>query len=125
MQPFLQDPLFGQGFGGYWDVYVPELGARVITSPHSVYVQTLVKVGLVGLASLLAWFGVCIRLLAQVVVLRDGGNSPQWVLVVMGLVAIAATLAYGSVYALDFWPLAWLGLGLAERLHSNAVTTSE
>ncbi|MCK8114080.1 O-antigen ligase family protein [Anaerosoma tenue] len=125
LQPFLQDPLFGQGFGGYWDVYVPELGARVITSPHSVYVQTLVKVGLVGLASLLAWFGVCIRLLTKGVVLRDSGNRPQWVLVVMGLVAIAATLAYGSVYALDFWPLAWLGLGLAERLHGNAVTTSE
>lgn len=114
------NPLFGQGFGGYWDVYVPEFGARVITSPHSMYAQTLVKTGLVGMLALLGWFAVSLRALvrsrSQIVPIARPGQE----MIVLGVVAIGASLAYGTVYALEFWPLAWMGLALAEKFRGEA-----
>lgn len=120
LQPFLEDPLFGQGFGGYWDVYVPELGARVITSPHSMYVQTLVKMGLLGMAALLGWFLTVFRLLVRSGFRSESVSQSRRVTLVLGLVAVVASLVYGAVYPLDFWLLAWIGLALAELFHGGA-----
>lgn len=50
LQKFVVQPLFGEGFGGYWEVYVPELNQVLDVQPHSLYVQTLVKMGITGLA---------------------------------------------------------------------------
>lgn len=120
LRPFLQNPLFGHGFGGYWDVYVPELGARISTSPHSVYVQTLVKTGLTGMAALLGWFLTGLRTLQSAVGDVQVSRSSR-VVVVMGLLGVLASLTYGIVYALDPWPLAWVGLALAEIFHREPV----
>ena len=48
IEKFWHQPFLGQGFGGYWNVYVPTLG-NVEYSPHSLYVQSLVKIGIIGL----------------------------------------------------------------------------
>lgn len=118
----MDNPLFGQGFGGYWDVYVPEFGARVITSPHSMYVQTLVKTGLVGMLALLGWFAASLRALVRSRSEVGSILRPVQGMIVIGIVAVVASLVYGTVYALDFWALAWMGIALAEAFHGEAAT---
>ncbi|MDZ4180165.1 MAG: O-antigen ligase family protein [Coriobacteriia bacterium] len=119
VQPFLQSPLLGHGFGGYWEAYVPELGGRVVTSPHSMYVQTLVKTGLIGLGVLLGWFVSVFRALSSGLREQRISGTSRAVLM-LGLLGVAASLAYGSVYPLDLWPLAWIGLALAELFRGKA-----
>jgi len=115
----LRSPLLGQGFGGYWDVYVPEMGARITISPHSVYVQTLVKLGFLGMAAILAWFGFAARALLRASERASSAAGRSRMMTVMGLIGVVGSLAYGTVYALDFWALGWIGVGLASALHSE------
>lgn len=113
--PWLASPVLGQGFGAYWDVYVPEFGARTTVFPHSFYVVTLVKLGASGLAAVLGWFYAAWRVLA----FRDShhhGDAGIGVPVMMGVLGVVGSLAYGSVYHLEFWSLAWMGVGLGQAL---------
>ena len=111
--PWLANPVLGQGFGAYWDIYVPEFGGRTTVFPHSLYVVTLVKLGASGLAALLGWFYAAWRALAFRVRQQQGVMSIS-VPLVMGVLGVVGSLAYGTVYHLEFWSLAWLGVGLAE-----------
>ena len=47
MTKFYDSPIIGEGFGGYWGLSgMPgDLGVQ----PHNLYVQTLVKLGAVGM----------------------------------------------------------------------------
>lgn len=119
LQPWLQSPLLGEGLGGYWNIYVPELDTAVATFPHSMYVQTLVKLGAVGMATLLAWFAAAWRVLVRTIRRAPGSVGSRSPLVVMGILAVASSLVYGTVYTLDFWNLAWIGVGLAEVLNRS------
>lgn len=132
IDPWLSNPMFGQGFGGYWDVYVPELGTRIVAFPHSMYIQTLVKLGVVGMAALLAWFAAAWRVLLRAYRGPTAAAGILRSLAPMGLVAVAGSLAYGTVYALEFWSLGWIGLALSEAFRSvqepvltGAVDTSD
>ena len=106
-------PLVGQGLGGYWSVYVPELNGTVTASPHSMYVQTLVKLGAVGLglhrAVALGVFTTLKRALGRF----DQLCGADRVLVVMAVAVVPASLAFQSVYAVEMGSMIWLGLGLA------------
>lgn len=120
--PWLSNPLFGQGFGAYWDVYVPEFGARTTVFPHSLYVVTLVKLGLAGLIALVGWFSAGWRVLLSRS--SDERNKERIsVPIMMGMLGILGTLAYGTVYHLEVWSLAWMGVGLAEALRLRRLET--
>ena len=49
LKNIFNSPLFGQGFGGYWYMFVPELNIEINLPPHNLYIHTYVKIGLVGL----------------------------------------------------------------------------
>ena len=49
IKSILEKPLFGQGFGGYWNIFVPELNTTFNLPPHNLYIHTVVKIGLIGL----------------------------------------------------------------------------
>ena len=123
LQVWRQNPVVGQGFGGYWSA--GEAYGSADVSPHSLYVQTLVKLGIVGLGLLVA-LGISIA----VVLAQALGNlrrlrrrdSVDYVLVVMGLIALAAVFVYGVAYALDYYALLFVGLGLAAAVHDNAAS---
>ncbi len=45
----LQTPIFGQGFGGYFEYYVEAFNETITYPPHSIYVHLFQKTGLIGL----------------------------------------------------------------------------
>lgn len=121
-----QSPLEGQGFGGYWSAGTAYGSSDV--SPHNLYVQTLVKLGGVGLALLLAVAAAIAAVLTrELAELRRLGRRDEldYVLVLMGLVGLAAVLVYGVSYALDYYALLFVGLGLAAATACEDVTTCD
>lgn len=105
MQKFYASPWTGIGFGGYWGE------GRV--APHSLYVQTLVKLGGVGLLFYLAivlQIGVAFwrRLQEQ----RDS-PSPDNAIVISAFVVLIAAHAYYTVYSFEAYSWLFIGLGLA------------
>jgi len=116
-----RDPLAGEGLGGYWSAG-QEYGAANV-EPHSLYVQTLVKLGGVGLALMLALALSIALLLARALArLRRLGHhdEPDHALIVMGVVGLTAVLVYGVAYALDYYALLFVGLGIAAAVHHDA-----
>lgn len=120
---FSAHPIAGEGFGGYWSAYVPELGRVITVQPHDFYVQTLVKLGIVGLVLWLA----CVALVA----LHLGFGMRRLVspdthldrfLAMFGLVTLIATCAYLVAYALDPIIGMWVGIGLASALQARRRT---
>lgn len=107
-------PLVGQGFGGYWSA--GEAYGSSDVSPHSLYVQTLVKLGFAGLALFVAVLTsvafVLMRALAQS---RRAGlrRGLDHMLMVMGVVGLVAMLVFGVAYAFDYYSLLFVGLGMA------------
>jgi len=113
LEPIRQHLVFGEGLGGYWGIFVPEFDADIVTMPHSIYIQTLVKLGIAGLGVLLLWFWTAWRALWQARRRYASSGSQQDVLIVMGLVAIVGSLTYGTVYSFEPWSFGWIGLALA------------
>lgn len=105
-----RNPLFGIGFGGYWqEVINASSGIGLIQFPHNYYVMTLVKLGAVGLAlHLLFVSGIAWMLISSLKSLRDESERG---LVICGLVALTAIHAYGVGYGLEQY--SWLVLGLS------------
>ncbi|MBN1396970.1 MAG: O-antigen ligase family protein [Bacteroidetes bacterium] len=46
----METPIFGQGFGGYFEFYVPELDKVIEYPPHNMYIFLFLKSGLIGLS---------------------------------------------------------------------------
>jgi O-antigen ligase len=46
-QVFLENPIAGEGFGGYWDYYID--GLEIQVAPHNQYLLLLAKTGIIGL----------------------------------------------------------------------------
>lgn len=112
-----QHPLIGDGFGGY---YATNAGRGVATTiqPHSYYVETLVSMGVIGLALLIA------VVVAAGATLWDAlkrqrnveQESLDTTLVDVGLGILLSALAYSAVNEVDYYPCLWVGLALAAAL---------
>lgn len=107
-------PLAGDGFGGYYAGNA-ELGVSVSLMPHSLYVETLVTMGAIGLALLVAvvvaagatlWTA-----LKQQRTTKRG--SLDTTLVELGLGILISAQAYWSVYSFDYYSCLWVGVALA------------
>ena len=112
-EKLLEYPLWGEGFGGYWRVYVPKLKGEIDVSPHSLYVQTLVKIGVVGLLAYCAIiFKVFLRL-KQWIETHRKGYYPESGIVLTGLVILIVSHAYYIVYAFEYYTWLFVGLSIA------------
>jgi len=47
----LKFPIFGEGFGGYFSIYIPEWGKIVELPPHNIFIYLFMKSGLIGVVS--------------------------------------------------------------------------
>ncbi len=117
MKKFYAAPIAGVGFGGYWG-----LSGEGI-SPHSLYVETLVKLGIVGmllyLIIVLKIFDKLRRTIARYKVEADA----EMAILITGIVVLIASHAFYSVYTFEYYSLLFIGLSAAS-LRDGKFTTN-
>ena len=121
LENFIASPFIGEGFGGYWSAYVPEFNAIIDVAPHSLYVQTLVKLGVFGLALYLAIVSVCAKKLYTLYKYLRVGNHPLTVIVLVSLVVLLSSHVYYAVYAFEPYSFLFSGIGLSLALRSDSI----
>ena len=113
LREYLAHPIVGEGFGAYWSAYVPQFDAVVDVSPHSIYVQTLVKAGAAGLLLYVASLVTAGRaMLSRVSGLRASGTA-DWAFLAMGIASLFTAVLYQIPYALEWYTPVWIGLALS------------
>jgi O-antigen ligase len=108
MQKFYAKPIIGQGFGGYWG-FSGNLGV----SPHSLYVQTLVKLGIVGM---LLYLLIVIKIFARLksaIARYKIKPDPEMAILITSMVILFASHAFYAVYSFEYYSLLYIGLGVA------------
>lgn len=118
LQKFIEQPWFGEGFGGYWEVFVPELGQTLDVQPHNLYIQTLVKTGLIGLGLYLiiilkTWFKLKGWLKLNL------NNTPECSMVLIAYTYLISSHVYYFVYSHDYYSLMYIGLGASVVLNNS------
>ncbi len=108
-------PLTGLGFGGYWGL--SELPGDVGISPHNLYVQILVKLGLVGLGLYLGIIVFLFREISRGLNLLKKVQDPECVFLICGMLALIGGHIYGLAYAFNEYSLMYWGLAMAVIRH--------
>lgn len=112
LEKFAESPILGEGFGGYWTVVFPN-GQIVNISPHSYYVQTLVKVGIIGMALYLIIVFKLFRKLRIFLKKAKKKFNPEMPLIILGFCVLITMHVYYIVYSLEYYSLIYLGLAIA------------
>jgi O-antigen ligase len=111
MQKFYAAPIAGVGFGGYWGLS-GESGDLGV-SPHSLYVQTLVKLGIVGI---LLYIVIILKIFDRLrrAIVRYRAEADQEIgILITGLIILIAGHAFYAVYAFEYYSLLFIGLAVA------------
>ena len=111
IQKFYAAPIAGQGFGGYWGVS-GKLGDLGI-SPHSLYVQTLVKLGIVGMLLYLVIILKIFDKLRRTIARYKMEANPEMAILITGMVVLITSHAFYLVYAFEYYSLLFIGLSAA------------
>jgi O-antigen ligase len=106
-------PFTGEGFGGWWRIRMSGAGEVLTVSPHSLYIQSLVKIGAIGLSLyvLIIW-----KLVKEFwrFLKREGARAkPEYVLIATAFVVLVASHAFYVAYAFECYTWSFVGLGLA------------
>jgi O-antigen ligase len=113
MDKILASPLTGEGFGGYWYVTLPELGQLVTVSPHNLYVQSLVKIGAIGLGLYAIIMFKLGRSLMKALRRLDSRREKEYALLATALVVLISSHAFYIAYAFEYYTWLFVGLGAA------------
>ena len=105
---------FGLGFGTYYDVTFGTGSNKV--QPHNVYVQLLLKVGVVGLLLYLVLILGMLYVLVRTMFGLRQERSPEVVLPLLGAAFLVSSSAFYFTYPLEPTTLMFVGLGLATCL---------
>lgn len=105
IQNFYAQPVAGIGFGGYWG----EAGV----SPHSLYVQTLVKLGAVGMLLYAAIVLAVLVALWRWLRAHHTAPPPETAIVVLSFVTLISAHVYYTVYAFEGYAWLFIALGMA------------
>jgi O-antigen ligase len=109
----LASPLAGEGFGGYWAFWLPGSNEVVTVSPHSLYIQSLMKIGAIGLG---LYFIIVFKLgksLLKSVRRPAAERRGEYALVVLAFVILAAAHVFYIPYSLEYYTWLFVGLGAA------------
>jgi len=111
LETFAESPILGKGFGGYWTVVFPN-GETVNISPHSYYIQTLVKLGIVGMT---LWLIIALKIFTILKKFLKNAKSKyntELPLVISGFCVIITMHVYYIIYSLEYYSLIYLGLAV-------------
>lgn len=93
----LNTPIFGQGFGGYFHFYVPEMNQVITAPPHSSYIYLFLKTGILGIVlyiSLIISFVVSFYRKRKIIAL----NKDHLKFALFFIILILSQLVYGLAY---------------------------
>ncbi|HLO80515.1 MAG TPA: O-antigen ligase family protein [Chitinophagaceae bacterium] len=105
----LQSPVFGQGFGGYFEYYIEALNETINYPPHSIYIHLFQKTGLIGVMAYVAAIFSLIRqnsLLKNYSGLIDAAEPYRLCL----RVVLIAQVFYGFAYNFSVYLGLYIGL---------------
>ena len=104
-------PFTGVGFGAYWgDI---DLLEKDPIFPHNLYVQILIKLGIIGLVLYgLLIFRVFQRI-AQAMGNGQGAQKSEFVILLSGLIALIGSHVHYLAYSFDPYSLFFIGLAMA------------
>jgi O-antigen ligase len=111
MQKFYASPITGEGFGGYWGLSGKKWDLGV--SPHSLYVQTLVKLGIVGMFLYLVMILKIFNRLRHTIARYKVNRDPEMAILITGLIVLIATHVFYTVYSFEYYSLLFIGLSVA------------
>jgi len=111
MTKLYASPIVGEGFGGYWGFsgMRGDLGVQ----PHNLYIQTLVKLGIVGMLLYLIIIAKIFVNLKRSLANDKLKSDPNTCLIVIGLVILVASHVFYIAYSFEYYSLLFIGLGVA------------
>ncbi len=111
MTQFYDSPIVGEGFGGYWSLSgIPgDLGVF----PHDLYVQTLVKIGAVGMGLYLIIIGTLLVNFKRIIKKYKVKYDPEMAILISGMVVLISSHVYYIAYSFEYYSLLFIGLGVA------------
>jgi O-antigen ligase len=111
IQRFYTSPFAGLGFGGYWGVFgfVGDAGI----SPHNLYIQILVKLGIIGLALYMMIIVSIFRKMRCGIEILNERKDPEIALLITGIIVLMASHAFYVVYSLEDYSLIFIGISVA------------
>ena len=119
---FYSSPITGEGFGAHFGLsgWKGDVGI----SPHSLYVQTLVKIGIVGMFLYLVIVFKLLSAFKHWIKSQRGQGNSEISLVLAAFVIIIGAHAYYVAYAFEYYTWLFVGLGVAvvrsaPGVHSN------
>ncbi len=117
LEEVFKRPWLGHGFGLHFNVYVPQFGEIITTSPHNLYLSILYQSGIIGLLLYLIWI---VQLFVRMMKSRVSGNADRAILGT-ALLVLVSVHAYGVAYAFekDFFTWTYVGLGISSMIHSG------
>jgi O-antigen ligase len=111
MKKFYASPIVGEGFGGYWGA--SGLRGDLGVQPHNLYVQTLVKLGIVGM---LFYTIIIVKIFLEFISLLKNykvkGDKDIPVLI-LGLVTLITSHVFYVAYSFEYYGLLFIGLGVS------------
>jgi len=111
MTKYYASPIIGEGFGSYWGLS----GVRgdIGVSPHNLYIQTLVKLGTVGmLLYIIIIFKIFIKVKRTITKYKIK-DDPEMPMLILGIVVLIASHVFYIAYAFEYYSLLFIGLGVA------------
>ena len=111
LQRLYNSPFIGLGFGGYWGV--SGLEGDVGISPHNLYIQIVVKLGIIGLFLYLMIVANVFRNLKYGFKVLTALKDPETAIIITGIIILLASHAFYMVYSLEDYSLIFIGLSIA------------
>ena len=111
MNRFIDSPIMGEGFGGYWGS--SDMLGELRVSPHNLYVQTLVKLGVVGMLLYLIIIAKIFVNLKRKLSNNKLKSDPNTCIIVIGFVILVASHVFYIAYSFEYYSLLFIGLGVA------------
>ncbi|MFA6598868.1 MAG: O-antigen ligase family protein [Ignavibacteriaceae bacterium] len=122
MVDILKKPWTGSGFGGWWNIYVPEINQNITATPHSFYMQSLSRIGVIGLFLYLVFIYRCTIYFFQIYVIKIIKNNYNKVAAVIGIITIIIMHVFFITYTPVYYILIILGYSIATSLDIHSTS---
>jgi len=111
MIKYYDSPIIGEGFGGYWGY--SGIQGDLGVSPHNMYVQTLVKLGTVGLVIYMIITAKIFVNIKRILTNNEIKNDPDISILIIGFVILVASHVFYIAYSFEYYSLLFIGLAIA------------